>query len=433
MNGATPAGRRAVSMDLMATMVIVFLAATSPAFDTDDASFFNYLNNVVDARPLYFYTGYVHVIPQVVTYALSPLPLLWQVLLYPVLPVVLAVALYFRLSRLFRRRAAPWEANALALCTIIVLRVVQPVMWANLSNSNWTALLLAAVVILDAGMDDAPYSAWTAAGVVIAGLAFPPGVTIAVLLMIQWARVRRLQPAILAVLIVGGHIIIGSLSPEPGFNTRLLEAPWMFVSSFREYKLIWLITIASVLSLAMAFRWSLRPEHRSEHLAIIGSLCAMGWLSLGLYVASTRFVRYDGGIPPRYAVPVMFCGLVAVAWMALSQPDALERSRRLGIYIGTAIACGVIFFYSNLRGPMEIALMKYRFVSDAAAWRQDCKDDQVLVFEADAASPVMFCRPRLLPEGDNIIRSFTPMIGEVGDGDIDEDLPYVISPRPLFP
>lgn len=430
---ATTTGRRIVSLDLAATMVVVFLAATSPAFDTDDASFFNYLNNVVDARALYFYTGYVHLIPQVVTYVLSTLPLLWQVLLYPIIPVLLAVAMYRRLSRLFQRRASPWEAATLALAVMIVVRVVQPVMWANLSNSNWMALLLAAVVILEAGMDNVRYSAMAATGVMIAGLAFPPGLTLAVLLLIQWGQVRRPQPAILAALIVSGHVVIGLLSPDPGFNTRLLEAPWMFVASFREYKLISLITVASVLSLAIALRWSLRPEHRAEHFTLIGSLCAMGWLSLALYVASSRFLRYEGGIPPRYAVPVMFCGLVAVVWMALSQPDAEERSRRVGIFIGSAIACGVIFFYGNLRGPMEIALMKYRFVSDAAQWRKDCTDDQILVFEADAASPVMFCKPRILPEGDNIIRSFTPMIGEVGTGDVDEDLPYVISPRPLFP
>jgi hypothetical protein len=204
------------------------------------------------------------------------------------------------------------------------------------------------------------------------------------------------------------------------------------VSSFRDYKLISLITTASVLTLAIALWWALRAEHRAEHLGFIGSLFAMGWLSLALYVASSRFVRYEGGIPARYAVPVMFCGLVAIAWMALSHSNPIERSRRLGLYLGAALACGVIFFYGNLRGPMEIALMKYRFVNDAVQWRKDCSDDQVLVFEPDASSPVMFCRPRVLPEGDFILRNFTPTIGELGDEDIDEDRPYVISPRPLF-
>jgi hypothetical protein len=211
-----------------------------------------------------------------------------------------------------------------------------------------------------------------------------------------------------------------------------MEAPWMFLAGFREHKLAALLAVLSSVTLAIALRWAWRGDRHAVNAVVIMPLCALGWGSLALYVASSRFVRYDGAIPPRYVIPVLCCGLVAVSWIALSRPNVAARARSIGLLLGAAATCGVFFFYGNLRGPMEITLMKYRFVSDAARWRQACSDGEVLVFESDAASPLLFCRPRLLPPGDYILSNFTPAIGSSSTDDVDEDRPYVINPRPLF-
>lgn len=433
---STPAGRHRISIDVMALAAIVLLAVTSPAFDTDDAAFFNYLNNVAGASPLYFYTGYVHVIPQLITYALSPMPLWLQPLFYPLLSIVLAWRLYRRLARLLGRRGSPTEAAVLAMAIILVLRVVEPVLWANISNAMWLALLLATVIIIEAGIDGAAYSKWSAAGLVIAGIAFPPGTLLALLLALQAAvattPVQRRQAALLAAIIGGVHLASAAISPEAGLNTRLMEAPWMFLAGFREHKLAALLAVMSSLTLAIALQWAWRPDRRAANAAVLAPLCVLGWGSLATYVASSRFLRYDGAIPPRYAIPVLCCGLVAASWIAMSRRNAVARARSIGLLIGAAAACGALFFYGNLRGPMETTLMKYRFVNEAARWRQGCMNGEILVFESDPASPVLFCRPRALPPGDYILSGFTPTIGTGGADDVDEDRPYVISPKPLL-
>jgi hypothetical protein len=55
-----------------------------------------------------------------------------------------------------------------------------------------------------------------------------------------------------------------------------------------------------------------------------------------------------------------------------------------------------------------------------------------MVFESDAASPVVFCRPRPLPPGDFVLRDFVPTVGERNPADNDNARPVVINPRPLF-
>jgi len=82
--------------------------------------------------------------------------------------------------------------------------------------------------------------------------------------------------------------------------------------------------------------------------------------------------------------------------MVLARRVEPARSMQAGAYVGVAVAVIVVSLYSTLRGPLELALMKYQFVIAGSAARAHCRADEVFVFEDDESSPVLFCRPRVL-------------------------------------
>lgn len=430
-------GRPRVSIDVVAGGVIVLLSVTAPAFGVDDAAFFNYLHNVIDPSPLYYYMGYVHFMPELITYLLRPLPLLPQVLLYRVVPLVLALLLYRESAKLLALRLPGRDAKILALGLVLVLRAVEVNLWANLSHSMWTALLVATAAVLRCNVEGRAYSwrAWLA--VLIASVTFPVGLTL-VLLFVAFAATtsnRRLKAQNAALALATVSVQAWSLggSPDPAVNTNLMAIPRMFADGFRDRKLHNLIALGSLAVLPALLWWTRRRprESRAADRAVMASLCWLAWSSSVLYVASSRFARYDGGFESRFAVLPAFCALIAVGWTILSDGESLRRSLRVGIHAGASIAVVAASLYGSLRGPLELALMKYRFVAVAAAARSACRPDEVYVFEDDETSPALFCTPRALPRGDFQISGFSPSVGSGDPEATPEARPFVMNPKPF--
>ena len=134
---------RGPSFEFIAYSVIALLAVVAPAVNYDDAAFFNYVNNVPVPYVFYYHNGYVHVVPQLVAYVLSPLPLVVQLVLYRVVPLAAAMWLFTEASRLLALRLDQRSARIVALASVLVLRVMAPMLWATLSYSMWLGLLAA--------------------------------------------------------------------------------------------------------------------------------------------------------------------------------------------------------------------------------------------------------------------------------------------------
>jgi hypothetical protein len=428
---------RSVSVDFAAVMIITLVAITAPAFLHDDAVFFNYVNNVDRPHPLYYYAGYVHVIPQAVSWMLQPLPLVMQAVMYRLVPFALALLLYRETARLLAARRPGDEASMIALGIVLVLRTVEDNLWANLSFASWLALLISIAFVIRVRLESGTYSWFAFCGLLIVAVAFPPGLLLVLLFVANGATTAslriRIQNLALAVITVAAHAWVASGSPIPTLNTGFLDAPWMFVDAFRERKLHNLVVIASLVTLpVMLAWWTRRARSLSQDVVVIASACAIGVGAAAVYVMSSRFLHYYGAFEPRYAVTPAFCAMLAVAWTVLADRAPQRRSMSVGIFTGIAVTVVIAAIFGTLRGPLEFALMKYRFLGVASEARLNCPPDEVFVFEDEAGSPFVFCTPRSLPPGaDYRLNGFAPSVGVSAPDDAIDDRPFLLNPRPF--
>lgn len=422
------------SFEHLGLAIMAILAVLAPAFLVDDVAFFNYVNNVEGPHLLYYYTGYVHLIPELVSYLLSPLPLVAQLLLYRVPPFVAALLLYREAARLLMLRGSATEARLLALAMILVLRAFDPSLLANLSHSAWAVFLAATMLAIRINLGDGRYSGAGLAGVVVAGLAFPLGNVLGGLLAFHalTSPVRRGQNAALAATIIVGQALMSAGAPEPLWNSRLASAGYWFLASFHDTKLASLLAVLAPAVLTGAVVWARRHARRNGGLMVMGSLAYVGWTSVGAYVVSSRFDLFDGAFDERYSVPALCCALMAVGWMLLSARPEPARMRWIGAYAGAAVMLAVVVVFSARRMPLGQAMMRYDFVIGAAAARQQCRADEMWVYEDNESSPVLLCRPLVRPATNFYLRNFDPVMGSWEPDKSDPGRPFILGPKPLF-
>lgn len=415
----------------------MLVAITAPAFLHDDALFFNYVNNVSEPHLLYYHGGYVHAISEAVSFALSPAPFVVQAVAYRLVPFALALLLYREIARLLTLRMAGNDAKVLAIGIVLVLRVVEQNLWANLDYAAWMALLVAIPFVIRAGLERANYSWFAFTGVLIAASTFPPGIVLVLLFLgfgaTTSSRRVRVQNFALTVLAAAVQAWVVAGSPDPALNSGLLAALRVFVDTFRDHKLHNLIATASLLALLALLAFSARGDSRArrDDVLVAASACAVavGWTVL--YVLSSRFAEY-GGFESRYVVLPAFCAMLVIAWTVLADPAPLRRSHSVGVFIGIAVTLVTAGLFGTLRGPLEFALMKYRFLAVASDARANCPPDEAFVFEDAAGSPLVFCMPRSLPaSGDYHLTGFAPSIGVAAPDDEPEDRPFLLNPKPF--
>jgi hypothetical protein len=101
-----------------------------------------------------------------------------------------------------------------------------------------------------------------------------------------------------------------------------------------------------------------------------------------------------------------------------------------GALAGGALALLLHVEYTSLRGPLELSLMKYRFLAVAAESRKYCQPTETFLFEDDDTSPVVLCRARDLPPGFLPITDAPPSVGSAQRRET--ELPGIFVPEPLF-
>jgi hypothetical protein len=421
--------RQRVSFDLVACAIILFLSTTAPAFNVDDAAFFNYLNNVQQPSPLYYYNGYVHLIPQIVAYVLLPFPLAAQAALYRVAPFAFALLLYREASRVFAVQRTGFEARLLALAVVQILMTIYVGMGAVLGSTSWIAALIGLLVVIRVNAGDDRYSARAMAAVFLFGIAFPPGLLLAGLCAFKAAdasgRRRRAQNATLALLIVLVHAWFSRGFPDPLWNSDIAAAPEIFLGGFREHKLHNLVVLGSLAIVTAAWLGRGRGE------AVIRPLFYVSWGHSIAFLVSSRFGLY-GGFEPQYVALPAGCALIAVCWIVLAKQAAEARAVLVGACGGVAVMVVAFSLYESLRGPLELALMKYRFVMMASAERDRCSGNEAFVFEDEESSPIVLCQPRPLPDGKLHLVDFVPWVGHVVTGGDPSEKPSIINPQPLW-
>jgi hypothetical protein len=400
-------------------IALVALTIIAPAINADDAWLFNYLNNVEGARPLFYNNGYVHLIPQVTGYAVSDLPLIAQAVLYRAVPLFLVLCLYRELRDLFSWTGARNnDAWMPAIAIMLVLRVTNVDLFGNLSYSTWLAFLAACTHVVRLHITSQHYSILGCAGVITAAVSLPLGLLLVPLCALHAIRsegTRRRQDAAIALATLAAYVLFASgLRENPLRFTDPITAVQLFVMGFRQNKLDNLIATVSILALLaniIAFR---TMDGGRDMLIARWSLSYVGLMSFAVYVVSDRFLHHGrgfDGVEPRFALPALTCALMLVGLSAVTRPCERERARSLGAGLGAAVALVAVLLFTQLRGPLETALMRYRFLEVAANFREWCRDGDAMLYEANDSSPAVLCRPQQLPLGFYEMRHVPPTIG----------------------
>ena len=430
---ASDESRRRVG-DWLLPVTIALVCLIAPAFATDDTRFFNYLNNVESPQPLYYYNGYIPVLPQLASFAVKALPLALQAASYRIVPLLTMLLLYSQLRQLFSTRWPAGDARLLAFAIALTLCMIDRDLGASLTFAPWSALIAAVIYVARDRPESRRWSWLSAAGVLLAALSLPAGLLLAPVLVAQALAtgLKERRPELtLASIIVVAHGLIAAGSPE---SVSQAIAPStivaMFAAGFREHKLANLIAIASSAAIVLACALVWRNGRRADY-APIWALAVVGLGSVVAYPFSARFVLYDGGFELRYTLPVFACAAV-VSMLALSAIDAAERVRSMaiGITVGAAVTLAASVEYTSLRGPLELALMKYRFLQVAQEFRATCRADEAVIFEHEDTSPVILCRPGVFAPGYVSVRNVPPSIG-FGSAR-EHELPGILVPEPLF-
>jgi hypothetical protein len=421
-----------------AVLSIVFVAATAPAFLEDDAAFFNYLANTNSASPLFYYYGYVSFIATPIAYALSGLPFVVQAVVYRLVALAALLVFYRELRRFLAMRASDAEARWLAVATLLIARGVDIYIWGNLTYAIWPAFLAAALYVLRSGIERRRWSWWSTTGVLIAAMANPLGLLL-VPLLIYFARDAgaRRQQSIVAAAIALGHAIVYARSPDAVvMTTNPLEIVALFVGGYRtEFKLNTAVVVLSLLAIAIILVRDLRSGDKDDgaERVVRWSLAFLGAGSVAAYVLSDRFPLLEGGFRSQHALPVLFAALVMIARTILRHDDQWRRGLLLGMFLGVAALTVSRELYFHLRGPAELALMKYRFLMDASTFRRSCQPGEGMVFEDASSSPIVLCRPQDLGIGRHSVLEYPPAVGERGDDDEDpRERPGIMVGKPLF-
>lgn len=427
-----------LDVTLWGSILIACIAAIAPAFDQDDVAFFNYMNNVIGARPVFYYLDYVPLAPELVAYVLRGLPFVVQALLYRVLPLSVVLVLYRELRVLLRRDADPVAAGVLALAAMLILRVIEDLIWANLTFVITPMFLAAAIHVMRVNRDGQRYSWWALGTIILAAVSVPFGALLVPLVLLQIPGatdpVQRRQNVTLAVAITAGYLLLNARvlgSAISVSNPRAIVAT--FLSGFRsDFRWNSVIACVSVLVLAGALVETIYRRRGRPELVMRAGLALIGIGAVAGVLVSDRLARGDGGFYAVYVLPPLLAAMIVVGQAVLRIADHARRMLALGICVGITGVAISMTVGPRLRGPLELTLMRYRFVMVAEAFRADCRAGDAMVFEHEDTSPVVLCQPREFPVGRHLQSEYLPSIGQRDPNALPDEQPVIVVGQPLF-
>ena len=302
------------------------------------------------------------VIPALFGYAVSPLPMVWQLTAYHAFAVIVAVALWRELEKLF---GATQEASLLAVALIAGLFAVDPTLLTNLSWVPWSALLAAVVHLLRATTMAAPIGWWAMMAIAAGLLTAPAGVVAVPLLIAHALRVgpRRLLSAGLAAVVVAAHSIQAWWYPSWDVSPRSSLAVLLdgLSGEWREHAWFMVVSLALLTALAIESVWRPAKPREAMWLLVVataatvmvivsGRVAEQGFE--GRYVPRALVLRADRG---RTAwARIVTAGAAFCGWAVLRGDAAARRAH----------------VERRSTGPVDGYWQRYQFVAAGAELRR---------------------------------------------------------------
>ena len=418
--------------------LIVVLATIAPAFGFDDVMFFNYMNNVADPHAAFRYRDFVPLLPELVAYSLKDLPLVAQAVLYRLPPLCVMWLLSRELYSLFTPKGSRGEGLALSASMMLILWWFIPPMWTNLVYTNVSMIVLALVHMLRVGQERRTYSPASLGLLAFAVASIPFGALLIAVLLSQWRRARapgqRRQIIAASIFLAAVYLAMNGRA----IGAIVVPNPVDIVLGFRDglrtdYRLHNVVVAVSSLVLVLAGAEAARQRRRMPDAHVTWTLVLVGLASVGSVMVSDRFPENSGGFAAHHALLVVTCAMLVVGRSILATADQYRRASWLGCVAGVAMVATATVLATGLRGPLETALMKYRFLMVAEEFRRDCREGDAMVFEHADTSPVILCRLAVLPPGHYEQSHIPPSIGLPRSTASEDEVPLIVSFEPALP
>jgi hypothetical protein len=429
-------------VDGFAFVSIVTLVIQAPAFLYEDVLYLNYVLNVQNPHALYFYNDYIQVIPQITAYLLKFLPPFVQAVLYRVVSLAVILVLYRELKKLLGFCCNETEACFLALAIIFFMRFVDPVIIAQVSYTIWSAFLAAFVYIVRKQIEQSSYSMIGIFGVLFAALSQPLAILLVPILLsdvrLKTQSANNVANISLSASILGWSMLqyfMGSTKKWAGTNPRTVYDAFVFWFH-HDFKLqIVLIMLSALVLLATLLASFVSTRRIGWRIRLNIILVYFGVFSFVFYLASPRFLlNLSGRAPfqPRYMLLLSVCALIAGIFAVSTANKTEVRSIVVGSIFGFCLALTTLSIYQSVTGPLKDAARKYEFLIAATEFRNHCHPEEVLAYEKDWWSPVMFCNRQDFPEGWTSVTEFKSWAELPSMMARNGFLPGIYSGKPLF-
>lgn len=356
-----------------------------------DDTLFSYFNNAATPRPLFYYNGWIPLVPELIGYALHRLPLIAQGAAYATAALAIFALMQRELFRLIACFHSPLDAAALSFVIALYFVGFMPT-FELLVWSVWPCFIAALAHILRRAANGTPYSVAGFAGTAVAAATNPTGVTLIPLLamLAAWPGARALRlghGALAAVLTLAFAATI--LGRPDGVSYAPSDALAFLAMITARGNAGFIIFALAVLGLGLLAFATIR-DHALDTVQrmTLTALVWVGFTSLALFFLSNRpaFVR-DIGL--RYTVVAIVCALIGLAVLAAVHTTPALRRRAVGVIAVAVVALTLVSAASRARHMAADNWYMLRFLIAAQDFRSSCSGDTGI----GRARVIVLCKP----------------------------------------
>lgn len=367
-----------------------------------DGVLFNTVNNIAAPDVVFFFNGWVHLLPELVAHAARGLPVAAQMAVYVGFAVIAAAVMlreYFRLLRLFLPAR---DAILFTLVALIFVQFYVPLL-AQLVWSVWTIAIAVCCHVLRKTVADERYTTLGFVATVAGGVSHPAAV--ALIPLIGWCAwrsgdesLRRQSLLLMAVLLAffaatallkpsGAHYLSGNpiISSARVVWRQWHEAGWHSLP----------LALALAVLIWRSARAVMAPASR-QRTAVL-ALAYVGCATLGLYLFTGR-AELSSALPARYTVTPVLAGLAVAAIDGVTRCETRRwRCAMTAIALLLLVAEAALI---NLRlgGTLDRTREQVAFARAADDFRRACRANDALLQQATGPRatrnyPFVLCQP----------------------------------------
>jgi hypothetical protein len=379
-------------------VVLAAVATSRPApLGVLDGILFSYYNNSADPGALFYFNGWIALVPEIVAYLARGLSVPGQMAVYLAVATASALIMQRELQKLLQLWLRLFEAAMLSFVMLVFFQFYLPRL-NQLVWCIWPLAIAAFCHILRKNFSGTAFS-WTGLAAATLGCLTNPTAVVLIPLLGYFslatrdAALRR-QDAALAMLLLVYFAAIAFLKPAevnylPG-NVVIGAARAMWHQL--QAPLWWTIPLAiPILALAAICTAAfLRKIGDDTARKVILTLAYVGFSSIALFLLSGR-VEIEAKLPPRYTILCTTMALVAFTVYAAGSFNARQRQWMICLVAAGVASAQIFLLASRLPAHLHQIREQFAFARAVDDFRASCQPGEAITQRPKPPGTVILC------------------------------------------